>query len=201
MTYFVLLGAYITASVASQFLTTTPINLVTIFGVSIWLPLSALTLVPLVDVLRSFTQDAAEKILQSFKTTVRQMLGLSLVVSGLCVVFAGLPVQIFAGVLLAITFGGIVDILIFRKMGKWFTNPATRMMFSNAAATLLGSGILFFVAFTDIFFNDNPLARPTNEVVVGWLAQSIFIWTAGCVIAWVLQFIKSINITVRRVTK
>jgi len=193
MTYFILLGTYILASIASQFLTTTPIELMTLFGVPIWMPLSALTLVPLVDVLRSFTQDAAEKKGQSFKVTVRQMLGLSLTVSGLCVIFAGLPVQIFVGVLLAITFGGIVDILVFRKMGKWFTNPAARMMFSNAAATLLGSGIVFFVAFTDLLFPENPFARPMTEVVVGWLAQSTFIWAAGCVIAWSLQALKTIR--------
>lgn len=193
MTYFVLLGCYILASVASQFLTTTPIELMTLFGVPIWMPLSALTLVPLVDVLSSFTQDAAEKKGQSFKVTVRQILGLSLTASGLCVIFAGLPVQIFVGVLLAITFGGIVDILVFHKMGKWFTNPASRMMFSNAAATLLGSGIVFFVAFTDLLFTDNPFARPMDEVVVGWLAQSTFIWLAACIIAWSLQVLKTLK--------
>ncbi len=197
MIYFILLGAYVLASVASQFLTTTPIEIATIFDVAIWLPLSALTIVPLVDVLRSFTQDAAEKKGQSFKVTVRQMLGLSLTASGLCVIFAGLPVQIFVGVLLAITFGGIVDILVFRKMGKWFTNPAARMMFSNAAATLLGSGIVFFVAFTTIIFKVNPFALPMNEVVVGWLAQSLFIWTASCIIAWSLQSIKSITLKIK----
>lgn len=189
-TYFVLLALYILASVVSQFLTTTPIEIMEISGVTIWLPLSALTIVPLVDVLRSFTQDAAEKINQSFKTTVRQMLGLSLSASALCVVFAGLPVQIFVGVLAAITFGGIVDILVFRKVGQWFTNPAVRMMFSNAAATLLGSGLVFFIAFTDLVFPASDLTKPLFDVTVGWLSQSVFIWLAGCVIAWGLEGLK-----------
>ncbi|MGL5643186.1 MAG: hypothetical protein ACRCW3_00175 [Metamycoplasmataceae bacterium] len=190
MTFFAFLAAYIAASVASQFLTSTPVELMTIAGVPIWMPLSALTLVPLVDVLRSFTQDAAEKTKLSFRKTAGLMLGLSLAASGLCVIFAGLPLPIFVGVLLAVTIGGIVDVLVFRRMGKWFKTPAARMMFSNFAATIVGSGIVFFVAFTDLLFVNNPLAKPLFDVTVGWLAQSAFIWMAGSVIAWGLQLIK-----------
>ncbi|MGL5583292.1 MAG: hypothetical protein ACRDCE_20390 [Cetobacterium sp.] len=192
MTYILLLLAYIAASVASQFLTSTPIELFTISGVDIWIPLSALTLVPLVDVLRSFTQDAAEKHGMTFKQTAKQMLTLSLGTSAFCVAFAGLPLPIFVGVLLAVTIGGAVDILIFRKVGKWFTNPVTRMCFSNAAATLVGSGIVFFVAFTDLIFANNSMARPLHEVTVGWLTQSTFIWAAGLVIGYGIQFVKAL---------
>lgn len=190
MIYFAFLVAYIAASVVSQFLTSTPVELLTVFGVPIWMPLSALTLVPLVDVLRSFTQDAAEKRGMTFKQTASQMLGLSLGVSGLCVMFAGLPLPIFVGVLLAVTIGGAIDILVFRRMGQWFKLPAARMMFSNFAATIVGSGIVFFVAFTDLLFVDNPLARPLFDVTVGWLAQSAFIWASGSIIAWVIQLVK-----------
>ncbi|MGL5014194.1 MAG: hypothetical protein ACRC6V_07890, partial [Bacteroidales bacterium] len=72
-----------------MFLTSTPIELFTVAGVAIWLPLSALTLVPLVDVMRSFTQDAAEKIGMTFKKTASLMLSISMVVAFLCVLFAG----------------------------------------------------------------------------------------------------------------
>ena len=190
MIYIAFLVAYIAASVMSQFLTSTPVEIMTIAGVPIWMPLSALTLVPLVDVLRSFTQDAAEKKGMTFKQTAVQMLGLSLLTSGLCVVFAGLPLPIFVGVLLAVTIGGAIDILVFKRMGRWFKSPAARMMFSNFAATIVGSGIVFFVAFTDLLFVDNSMARPLFDVTVGWLAQSAFIWACGSIIAWVIQGIK-----------
>ncbi|MGL5012765.1 MAG: hypothetical protein ACRC6V_00530, partial [Bacteroidales bacterium] len=115
------------------------------------------------------------------------MLTISLAVAFLCVLFAGLPLPIFVGVLAAVTIGGAADILVFRKMGQWFANPVARMAFSNFAATIIGSGIVFFVAFTDWFFANNAMARPINEVVVGWLAQSIFIWAAGIVLGTAIQ--------------
>lgn len=189
--YAALLGLYIVSSVISMFLTTTPIELFTAFGVAVWLPLSALTLVPLVDVMRSFTQDSAEKCGMTFRQTATQMLALSLSAALLCVIFLGLPLPIFVGVVAAVTIGGAADILVFRKMGKWFKNPVKRMFFSNFAATIIGSGIVFFVAFTDIIFKDNFLARPMNEVIVGWLAQSLFIWASSIVIGYALQAVKT----------
>ena len=176
---------YITLSVLSQFLTTTPIHLFSISSVAIWMPLSALTLVPLVDVFRSFTQHHGEQAGLQFKHVGTLMLVTTFVVSGLCVMFAGLPLPIFVGVLLAVTIGGAVDILVFKRMGKWFTNPVARMAFSNLMATLVGSGIVFFVAFTDIVFALNPMARPLHEVVVGWLAQSCFIYISGLILAFI----------------
>lgn len=189
--YITFLLTYLSLSITSMFLTTKPIELFTVFDVAVWLPLSALTLVPLVDVMRSFTQDAAEKASLTFQQTAIQMLGLSLGITALCVIFAGLPVQIFVGVLLAVTIGGAADVLVFRKMGKWFTNPIHRMVFSNFAATIVGSGIVFFVTFTDWFFPASSLTRPVHEVVVGWLAQSLFIWASGICIGTMLQWFRS----------
>lgn len=191
--YIVLLVAYLAASISSMFLTSTPIELFSLAGVAIWMPLSALTLVPLVDVLRSFTQDASEKTGLPFKTAGTQMLTLTFIVALLCVIFAGLPHQIFFGVLAAVTFGGLADVLVFRKMGQYFTNPVKRMAFSNAAATLLGSGLVFFVAFSDLVFEASALTRPLNEVTVGWLAQSTFIWTAGLLIGVGIEWFKNLK--------
>lgn len=185
--YITLLLMYVAASVASQFLTSQPIELFTIAGVPIWMPLSALTLVPLVDVLRSFTQYAAEKKKMSFKQTATQMLALTMATSGMCVIFAGLPIQIFTGVLLAVTLGGAIDILVFRKMGEKFKSPVARMCFSNAAATLTGSGLVFFIAFTDLVFPASELTKPLFDVTVGWLAQSVFIWCSSIAIAFGLD--------------
>lgn len=190
-TYITLLIVYLASSIVSMFLTTKPIELFSIHGVAIWMPLSALTLVPLVDVMRSFAQDAAEKCNMTFRQTATQMLSLSLSIALLCVIFLGLPVQIFVGVVAAVTIGGAADILVFRHVGKWFSNPVVRMTFSNLAATLIGSGIVFFVAFTDWFFDASFLTRSTNEVVVGWLAQSLFIWVASIVLGSVIQTVKA----------
>lgn len=184
MKYIHWLTLYIIASIFAQFLTSTPIALATIAGVAIWLPLSALTLVPLVDVLRSFTQNQAERQGLAFKTVGTQMMVLTTIASALCVVFAGLPLPIFVGVLLAVTIGGAVDILVFKRVGQYFTSPVKRMAISNACATLLGSGIVFVVAFTDIVFTNNPLAKPYFDAAVGWFTQSVFIWSSGMVIAY-----------------
>lgn len=193
MTAFVSLFAiYIVSSIVSMFLTSTPIELFTVAGVAIWLPLSALTLVPLVDVMRSFTQDAAEKVGIPFKKTATLMLSISMLVAFLCVLFAGLPLPIFVGVLAAVTIGGAADILVFRKMGEFFKSPVARMAFSNFAATVIGSGIVFFVAFTDWVFANNAMARPLNEVVVGWLAQSVFIWASSIVLGAVIEKVKNV---------
>lgn len=189
--YIGLFLAYVSMSVAGMFLTSTPIELFTISDVKIWLPLSALTIVPMVDVLRSFTQDAAEKAGMTFKQTATQMLVVSMIVAFLCVLFAGLPLPIFVGVLAAVTVGGAADILVFRRMGKYFTNPAARMMFSNFAATIIGSGIVFFVAFTDWFFAASFLTKPVNEVIIGWLAQSAFIWMSSVLLGFGLNALKT----------
>lgn len=192
MKYFVMwFVAYISLSIASQFLTSTPFELFTIAGVAIWMPLSALTLVPLVDVFRSFTQNSAEKVGLDFKRVATMMLVTTLVVSFLCVQFAGLPLPIFAGVLAAVTIGGALDILVFRRMGKFFTSPVKRMAVSNLVATLVGSGIVFLVAFTDVVFTENALAKPYLDAVVGWLSQSTFIWLSSIALAFVTsKFIK-----------
>ena len=176
--FYSLLASYVMLSVASQFLTSQPLHITTIADVAIWLPLSAVTLVPMVDVMRSFTQHAAEQAEVSFKKTFMLMFGCSMGASALATL-AGLPLPIFVGVLLAITFGGLADILVFRKMGEYFKCPVKRMVFSNGAATFLGSGIVFAVAFTDLVFANNPLATSYFNAMVGWLCQSTFIWGAS----------------------
>lgn len=183
MKYVYWLLIYVVASIAAQFMISTPIELFSVAGVAIWLPLSALTLVPLVDVLRSFTQHQAEKENKGFRRVAFEMLALTTLTSGFCVVFAGLPLPIFMGVLLAVTLGGAADILVFRRMGKFFASPVKRMAVSNACATLLGSGIVFLFAFTDLVFSNNPLAKSYFDASVGWIVQSTFIWASSLVIA------------------
>lgn len=187
MNYLLWLGLYIIASIASQFLTSQPINLFTLHGYQIWMPLSALTVVPLVDVLRCFTQYQAEKEKRNPKTTIKQMLGLSMIGAALCVCFAGLPMPIFTGVLAAVTAGCFTDFLVFRAMGKIVDHPVKRMVVSNLVTTLVGSGLVFYIAFTDWFFPVSALTKSIGAVTVGWLAQSLFIWISGLIIATVLN--------------
>lgn len=182
--------SYILMSVASQFLTGMPITFGHLNGLELWLPLSAFTLVPMVDVLRSLTQDAAEKEGKTFKHVLSRMTGITLIISGVCVVLAGLPLPIFVGVLLAVTFGGIVDIGVFRLMRRVSSNPAIRMTVSNLGATLVGSGIVFFVAFSDLFFSGYPFTKAMPDVITGWLFQSLVIWISGTIISHLIQFLR-----------
>ncbi|MGL4999116.1 MAG: hypothetical protein ACRC5T_09135, partial [Cetobacterium sp.] len=76
--------------------------------------------------------------------------------------------------------------------GQWFKSPVARMVFSNFAATIIGSGIVFFVAFTDWFFINNSMARPVHEVVVGWLAQSFFIWASSIALGVAVEKVKNV---------
>ncbi|HIF9256513.1 TPA: hypothetical protein ACX6Q6_003537 [Photobacterium damselae] len=187
MSYFLWLMLYILASVSSQFLTTQPINLFSLGNYNIWMPLSALTVVPLVDVLRCFTQYQSEKESRSPRTTMYQMLGLSTLAAGACVFFAGLPIPIFSGVLAAVTAGCFTDFLAFRAMGLITKHPVKRMVVSNLITTLVGSGLVFFIAFTDLVFPASQLTKPLDHVVVGWLSQSVFIWIAGLIIASIIN--------------
>lgn len=189
--YPALFCCYILMSVASQFLTGTPITFGTFNGLELWLPLSAFTIVPLVDVLRSLTQDAAEKEGKTFKHVLSRMTVITMAISGVCVVVVGLPLPIFVGVLLAVTFGGVVDIGLFRLMRRVSDNPAIRMTVSNLGATLVGSGIVFFVAFSDLFFSGYPFTKAMPDVITGWLFQSLVIWISGTIISHLIQFIRS----------
>ena len=187
MSYLIWLGLYIAASVASQFLTSQPINLFDIGSYHIWMPLSALTVVPLVDVLRCFTQYQSELEKRSSRKTMLQMLGLSMLSAAVCVEFAGLPIQIFTGVLGAVTVGCFTDFIVFNAMSKVTKHPVKRMVVSNLVTTLIGSGVVLFTAFTDWIFPASSLTMPTDEVVVGWLSQSLFIWLSGLLIATCLN--------------
>ena len=193
MKYYYWLFFYITASVLSQFLTSTPLHLFDIGSINIWMPLSALTVVPLVDVLRCFTQHQAENERRKPKTVMLQMMILSLLAALLCVIFAGLPLPIFVGVLAAIASGNVVDFFTFRFMRRFTQHPVLRMAGSNLITTLVGSGLVFLIAFTDLFFKSNPLAQTTGAAITGWLSQSFFIWVSGIAIAFTLNKLRGKN--------
>lgn len=168
-------------------------NLFSIDGFNIWMPLSALTVVPMCDVLRCFTQYQAENERRDKKTTMMQMMWLSLIAALICVMFAGLPVPIFAGVLAAVCAGNVTDFITFNLLRKITKHPVKRMVVSNLITTLVGSGLVFLIAFTDILFTHNPLAKTASEATVGWLSQSLFIWITGLVLATVINKFRNKN--------
>ena len=181
------------ASLASQYGSARPVDISWLFGAGWWLPLSAFTIIPFLDVMRSFTQHYAEQAEVPFKTSLRMMLIVPLTISLICTIIAGLPVTIFLAALAAVNLGGLVDILVFRVVNRISNKPYVRMMFSNLAATLIGSGLFFAIAFTNLvpalagivgIDFVNPLVQ--DNLVKGWFAQSMCIWVSSIVIGTAL---------------
>ena len=175
------------ASVASQYGSAIPFSLGRWFGVDVWVPLSAFSVIPLLDCSRSFVQHYAEQAEVPFRKSVWHMLLIPSSIAFICSLTAGLPYTIFLGAMFAVTIGGYVDIRVFRWIRFVSDKPHVRMRFSNAAATLSGGSIFFAIAFTDwpVFFGfpHNELAKPFEALVVGCTAQCVTVWTAGVVIA------------------
>ncbi len=175
------------ASVSAQYGSAVPFALGTWFGIDVWVPLSALSVIPLLDVSRSFVQHYAELAEVEFRKSLWHMLLIPGVIALICSATAGLPYTIFLGALVAVNVGGYIDIIVFRAVKCISKKPHVRMRFSNAAATLCGSVAFFAIAFTEwpmLFgLSHNFLAKPFEVLVVGCTAQAIVIWTTGIVIA------------------
>lgn len=174
-------------SVASQYGSAIPFSLGTWFGVHVWVPLSAFSVIPLLDCSRSFVQHYAELADIPFRKSAWHMLLIPTSVAFVCSLTAGLPYTIFLGAMFAVTIGGYVDIRVFRWIRFVSRKPHIRMRFSNAAATVSGGSIFFAIAFTNwpllLGFAPNQLAKSFDALVVGCIAQSIIVWSAGVFIA------------------
>ncbi len=180
--YLIALVIFTAASIASQYGSTISVPL---WG-NFWLPLSAFTVIPLLDVVRSFVQHYAEQSNMTLKQSAFQMLTIPLVVAFLFMIGAGLPMSIFLGAIAAVNIGGLFDIYIFRLAKRISEKPQIRMIFSNLAATLVGGAVFFAVAFTDLTVwlglqEVNVVLR--DNLVQGWLAQCMAIWVMGCSMA------------------
>lgn len=191
--YFLWLVLFSAASVASQYGSVVPFSLGNWFGIDVWVPLSAFSVIPLLDCSRSFVQHYSEQANVSFKKSTLHMMLIPFSIATMCSLTAGLPYTIVLGAICAVTVGGYVDIRVFRWIRFVSTKPHIRMRFSNAAATMIGSGIFFSIAFTkwplSLGLPANELAKPFDALLVGCIAQCIIVWTAGVIIANIMAHI------------
>ena len=187
--YFLCIGLYTLASVASQYGSAEPVSLSWLLGPGWWVPMSAFTVTPLLDVSRSFTQHYAEQSRVTFRASLVHMMVIPFSISLLCVINANLPVTVFLGAIAAINIGGYIDILIFKIARRLSHRPYIRMIFSNAAATLSGSVIFFVVSYSEfvpwvlswvgIHFV-NPILQ--DNIINGIIAQSCCIWFSALIL-------------------
>ncbi|MCL6270375.1 hypothetical protein M3P05_10630 [Sansalvadorimonas sp. 2012CJ34-2] len=193
--YLLWLFLFSAASVISQYGSAIPFPLGTWLGIDVWVPLSALSVIPLLDVSRSFVQHYAELADVEFRKSLWHMLIIPSVVAFICSLTAGLPFTIFLGALVAVNVGGYIDIRVFRWAKVLSRKPHVRMRFSNAAATISGTTAFFIIAFTDwpmlIGFPHNELAKPASALLVGGIAQATVIWTAGVIMAHIMATVIS----------
>ena len=185
--YLIWLLLFSLASVSSQYGSAIPFSLGQWFGVDVWVPFSALSTIPLLDVSRSFVQHYAEQAEVAFYKSLWHMLLIPTAAALVCSLTAGLPFTIFLGALIAVNVGGYIDIRVFRCVKFISRKPHIRMRFSNAAATICGTAAFFTIAFTGwptrLGFADNALTKPVSVLLVGGIAQVIIIWITGIVIA------------------
>ena len=191
--YLLWLFLFSAASVISQYGSAIPFSLGNWFGIDVWVPLSALSVIPLLDVSRSFVQHYAELAEVEFRKSLWHMLIIPSSVALVCSLTAGLPYTIFLGALVAVNLGGYIDIRVFRWVKFLSTKPHVRMRFSNAAATISGTAAFFVISFTDwpilLGLSHNELAKPAEVLVVGGIAQTAVIWVTGIVIAHFMAII------------
>ena len=195
------LTLYALFSLAGQYGCMIPVDLTWLLGKGWWIPLGTITVVPLVDVSRSFTQHCTEQAGVSFKHSFLLMMGFPFFIALICTVQAGLPINICLATFGAINVGGLFDILTFKFVRRVSEKPYVRMVFSNLAATLSGGAVFYSVAYTNAlpivagwlgltFVNDYLM----SDLVKAWVSQSLFIWVSGITMATVIgKVIESIE--------
>ena len=184
---------YALFSLAGQYGCMVPVDLSWLLGEGWWIPLGAITVVPLVDVSRSFTQHCAEQAGVPFKYSFLLMMGLPFFIALICTVQAELPINICLATFGAVNVGGLFDILTFRFVRKVSEKPYVRMVFSNLTATLSGGAVFYSIAYTNalptaagwlgLTFINNYLM---NDLMKAWVSQSLFIWVSGITMATVI---------------
>ena len=181
---------YLVCSLLGQFGCAIPVDLSYIFGEGWWIPLGVITIVPMVDVSRSYTQHYAEQAQIPLKKSLILMCSSSLFISLIFSIYGNLPVSICLATFFAVNSGGLIDVIIFRMVRGISPKANVRMLFSNLAATLTGGGVFYIVAYStflesitkvmDIEFRNDIYM---DNLLKGWLLQSAFIWIAGSIMA------------------
>lgn len=181
---------YLACSLLGQFGCAIPVDLSYIFGEGWWIPLGVITIVPMVDVSRSYTQYYAERARVPLRKSLVLMLSSSLFISLIFSVYGKLPVSICLATFLAVNIGGLMDVVIFRKARSISSKAYVRMLFSNLAATLTGGGVFYIVAYSAFLDNITKIMGVEfsnhihmDNLLKGWLLQSAFIWISGSIMA------------------
>lgn len=186
---------YTFLSVASQYGSAVPVDLSWI-STGLFIPFSALTIIPLLDCSRSFSQGCAERASVPFKISFSLLVIVPLFIALACTMFAGLPISIFLGALFATGVGGFIDVMTFKYVGKWIKEDQNRMAISNFTATVTGSFIFFMIAFTPLLeqFGITNILNKGNYIdpAISSQIQAIVIYTIGVVIAQGTAFVNKL---------
>ena len=198
--YYIALLIYALLSVASQYGSGMLIPLEFIMA-GLFLPISCFTIIPLLDCARSFTQHEGEQANVVQKSIYQDLLGIPFVISLAACAFAGLPLTIFIGAIVATNVGGWVDISIFKFMRRFSEVPTKRMAVSNFCATVIGSMAFYLIAFTQLvptvlgmagYEFVNVLAQPSvTGVMLSALLQAAVIWCCAIPFSIVISWVKS----------
>ena len=181
--------------VAGQYISVIPVNLSWLLGRGWWVPLHVITVIPLVDISRSFAQHYSEQAGMRFSRTFYTITGFSLFMSLIFTAIAGLPANICLAAFLSVNIGGIAGIILFNWVKLFSHKPYIRMLVSNLGATMAGGGVFFAIAYTKalpeflawfgyIFINEHI----RDDLLKGWIVQSIFIWLASIPLAILINY-------------
>ena len=181
--------------VAGQYISVIPVDLSWLLGKGWWVPLHVITVIPLVDISRSFSQHYAEQSGMSFPITFLSIAAFSFFSSLIFTATAGLPLNICLAAFLSVNIGGSAGIIIFNSVIQISQKPYVRMLLSNLGATMVGGAVFFSIAYTDVlsvfldwfgytFVNTHIM----NDLWKGWIIQSLFIWGAGIPLAIFINY-------------
>lgn len=181
--------------VAGQYISVIPVDLSWLLGKGWWVPLHVITVIPLVDISRSFAQHYAEQAGMTFPKIFFSIAAFSLSTSLIFMATAGLPLNICLAACLSVNIGGGAGIIIFTRVKQISQKPYVRMLFSNLGATMVGGAVFFSIAYTNalsvflawfeyIFVNTHIM----NDLWKGWIIQSLFIWAAGIPLAIFINY-------------
>ncbi len=191
--FFLWLFLYSLLSLLGQFGCMTPVDLSFLLGEGWWIPLGTLTIVPLVDVSRSFAQHYAELYGLRSRQLFCLLMGCSFFISLVFALAGSLPIGICLGTFAAVNLGGFMDLLVFRRVRFISAKPYVRMLFSNLVATMTGGAVFYWIAYSNVLDRvsmwlgltyQNPLFM--DHLFHGWLVQTMVIWSSSVIIAIVL---------------
>lgn len=191
--FFLWLIIFSAMSLLGQYGCMVKVDLSFLLGEGWWIPLGVITIVPLVDVSRSFAQHYAEQSGLLLKHSMAFMMTASFTISLLFSLFGSLPVNMCVATFAAVNVGGMVDLLVFRAVLGISCKPYIRMLFSNLLATLTGGALFYQLAYTRLMDSllaavgiqhQNPILM--DNLLKGWFCQSVLIWLSGVSMAIII---------------